>query len=275
MKVEHFGKQILIEEQLDIETDILKFVDDFCKRHQIKYFLYYGSLIGAVRHKGFIPWDDDVDICMLRKDYEQFIKEFQKQSGGKYRIICNKTNPKYPFNFAKVFDSRTVLYEKNFLTSYNGIYIDVFPIDNLPDSAFTQKVLLKKLSFLHNLVGIKIRTRMIRHGIIKTLISDLLYLFLKIVPISTLNNMIENTITKYSSQKNAYVGCLAIGTYLKKERFERVVFNDSIDVPFDRITVAIPDRYEDVLRTLYGDYMKLPPVEQRINRHRASCYWQK
>lgn len=265
----------MLDEQLDIEIDILKYVDDFCKKHQIKYFLYYGSLIGAIRHKGFIPWDDDVDICMLRKDYEKFIKEFQKQSNGKYGIICNKTNSKYPFNFAKVFDSKTVLYEKNFLTSYNGIYIDVFPIDNLPDSMTAQKYQLKKLNLLHNLVGVKIRTRMIRHSIFKTFVSDLLYWSLKIVPISMLNKMIENTITKYSSHKTQYVSCLAIGTYLKKERFERSVFKDSIDVPFEKITVAIPIRYEEVLRTIYGDYMKLPPVEQRINRHGASCYWKK
>ena len=128
-------KTINTEELKKIQVEILDYVDKFCEERNIKYSLYAGTLIGAVRHKGFIPWDDDIDIMMLRSDYERFLKELHEEKDSRYKILDFRYDHSYHYAFAKVIDSKTQLREE-VIDPYDGlgIYIDIFPIDVLPDN---------------------------------------------------------------------------------------------------------------------------------------------
>ena len=102
-------REIGIEELKEIQINILDYVDDFCKRHHIKYFLSGGTLIGAVRHKGYIPWDDDIDICMLRSDWERFVELFSKEKNTDYRVYSHLIEKSFVFPYAKVSYEKTIL----------------------------------------------------------------------------------------------------------------------------------------------------------------------
>ena len=132
-------KYLSMDEIKLIELEILQYIHDFCVKNDIKYFINYGTLIGAVRHKGFIPWDDDIDICMFRKDYEKFIDLFSKDDGI-YKILSLETDDKYYNNFMKVINSKTKIEdERNYKTYDLGIFVDIFPIDSFDDLKLVEK----------------------------------------------------------------------------------------------------------------------------------------
>ena len=132
-------KYLSMDEIKSVELEILKYIHNFCIENDIKYFLNYGTLIGAVRHKGFIPWDDDIDICMFRKDYEKFIDLFSKDDGI-YKILSLETDDKYYNNFMKVINSKTKIEdERNYKTYDLGIFVDIFPIDSFDDLKLVEK----------------------------------------------------------------------------------------------------------------------------------------
>lgn len=274
MKTELIGNRINIDEQKRIELEILSFIVEFCAKNHIKCSIAYGSLIGAIRHGGFIPWDDDIDILMLREDYEKFRSLFLNSNTDKYYLIDGDLEKIYPFPFMKICDKRTILYERNIKYSFNGIYVDIFPLDYLPvdEKKWTSGV--KKLLFLHNLMGVKIRKRLVRSTLVKTVISDILYAFLKIVPLSVLKKAIKLQMQSLSKKQSEYVGNITTGAYITKERFSAQLFNKMIYHQFENISVPIPEEYDTILHQLYGDYMQLPPEEKRVFRHGTECFWQ-
>lgn len=274
MKTKHTGNRINIDEQKRIELEILKFIVEFCNKNDIKCSIAYGSLIGAIRHDGFIPWDDDIDILMLREDYEKFRSLFLNSRMEKYYLIDGDLNKRYPFPFMKICDNRTILYEKNMNYSFNGIYVDIFPLDYLPvnEKKWTNGV--KKLLLLHNLMGVKIRKRLTRSTFVKTVLSDILYVFLKIIPLSVLKKAIKLQIHSLSKEQSEYVGNITTGAYIRKERFDVQLFDKIICHQFENITVPIPEEYDTILHKIYGDYMQLPPEEKRVFRHGTECFWQ-
>ena len=123
--------EIKEEEMKKVQLDILIEVDRFCKENHLRYAIAYGTLIGAIRHHGFIPWDDDIDLLMLREDYERFIQTFNQNNQGPFRVLHQSLNPKFPYEFAKVEDQRYRLIE-NLATTYQmGIAIDIFVLDDI------------------------------------------------------------------------------------------------------------------------------------------------
>lgn len=126
-------KQLTVEDAKQIELEILNYIDTLCKKHNINYIINYGTLIGAVRHEGFIPWDDDIDLSMPREDYQRFINIFQKEK-SKYKLLSLETDKNYFNNFIKITDSTTKIIDtRNTKTYESGIFIDIFPIDRFDD----------------------------------------------------------------------------------------------------------------------------------------------
>ena len=263
-------KKISNKEVKMIQIDILKHVSKFCEDNDIKYFLSGGTLLGAVRHKGYIPWDDDIDIMLLRKDYDKFIKLFNVNS-NKYKVFSNDTDKLYPFPFAKVSDLNTLLKENTNIKYPLGINIDVFPLDILPDNEyesikFYRKVkVLKKIYILKSLKFKKDRT------FIKKAIQCFAYIVLKPISVESIVKKICKISIKYNMKDSRYIGCVVWG-YGMKERMNKGVFNETIKVEFEGDMYNAPIGYDEYLRSLYGDYMKLPSVEKRQTHHEYEAF---
>lgn len=143
------GRQISDEEVRKLELEILIKFAEYCEKYHLRYFLAYGTLIGAIRHKGFIPWDNDVDVVMPRPDYNRFMQLIKDENIGEYFRVLDYHDVK-TFPFAKVVDNRTKLSEKFLITDTLGIYIDVFPMDGLPDDERKRKKIEKRLRYIIN-----------------------------------------------------------------------------------------------------------------------------
>ncbi|BAK48506.1 hypothetical protein CXIVA_25380 [Clostridium sp. SY8519] len=267
-------RKIDIDEQKKMCAQILHYVSDFCEKHGIQYTVAYGTLIGAIRHKGFIPWDDDIDILMTREEYNKFYNLFSKEDTGIYKIVSTENSSEYPFNFMKVHDTRTVLYEENFKKSYYGIYIDIFPLDYVPSDENERLNRISKIQKIYFLEAFKIRKRAKRSNVLKTIISDIVYLFLNFLPASFLCKMIDRMIKQCNdSSDKQYLENIASQTYYKKEKYPAKWFEKTQKMPFEDFEVNVTTEYDNVLKTVYGNYMEFPPVEQQVYRHGTTTYW--
>lgn len=246
------------------ELEILKSFIDVCKKMNLTYFIAYGTAIGAVRHKGFIPWDDDIDVCMPRSDYEIFIKNAKNFLDEKYFIQTIQTDPLYALNFAKLRDSSTTLVEKHVIDIdiNHGVFIDIFPLDGYKKGE--NKILDLRIT------SNPIFAQEDKNKITNTINSFNQKLVYKIA--ETIPNKLKTDLSKLALPKNVlsyenaeYVACLVDSFYIipiKKE-----IFGKGTTLKFEGLDVNLPENYDAYLKSIYGDYMKLPPKEQRKNHH--------
>ena len=265
-------REIGEKELKEIQLEILEFVDDFCKRHHIKYFLTGGTLIGAVRHKGYIPWDDDIDLCMLREDYDRFLQLFIDENDKTFKVYSYSIIKKCPFPFAKVANNKTILRE-NILTPYEiGVNIDIFPLDTIPVEKRSQRILYKKFDLYFGMLQLKELLWSNKRKISKNLIVLISRFLLKVVPHSyILKKICENAII-YKNIESPLCGDLVWG-YGIREITKKENFIKSIEWEFEGRKYPIPIGYDSYLRGVYGDYMKLPPEDKRISHHEFEAYW--
>ena len=253
-----------------IELDMLKAFVNVCAELKLKYFLAGGTLLGAIRHNGFIPWDDDIDVIMPREDYEKFLEKGQALLEKKYFIQNYKTDPEFVLNFTKIRNSETTFIEK---TSKNrninhGIYIDIFPLDGFP----RKKVDYIKTKIFDTLYGYqvdkyffyeeKIKENFFKH-IAKKIFSDMLYRKKSLREIQDKKEKMYKKY-KYTDSENIISYC---GMYGKKEIMPKKYFGEGKKVLFEGIEVIAPQEYDLYLKQFYGDYMKLPPKEQQVTHH--------
>lgn len=265
-------KKIEIKELKEIQVKILDVFVKFCEDNNLKYFLTYGTLLGAIRHKGYIPWDDDIDVSMPRPDYERFIETFNNQESD-YKVIHHTINEKYPIPIAKVYDSRTTLIEQ-FSDKFNvGINIDIFPIDGLPDDKNKAVKHLKKVIFWRNVQNTKNRSIAYKSIWYKNLLVLLLKLPTAFISDIKINKIISKLATTYDYKTSNFVAnCTApdgVHEILEKSK----TYSDQTEVPFEGKTYKAPNGYDNYLKTIYGDYMKFPPLEQQVSEHFSKAYW--
>lgn len=245
---------------LSIVDDIVKICDD----NKIDYYIIGGSLLGAVRHKGFIPWDDDFDIAMKRADYDKFINICrEKLNTDKYFIQTSENELYYAFAFGKIRLKNTVFVEefsKN-VPINNGIFVDVFPIDNLPNSKFKRKIYLIINHILKNAIWIKCGygTEQQRNRIINRILKVAVAPF----SISVIKKMRRNLLYKYDNSITSY-GFLSD---YPNEIIKNKLLNNKRKYKFDDRTYYSILEYDEYLRTLYGNYMVLPPESDRITHY--------
>lgn len=263
-------KEIKNDELRTIQLDILQNVHDFCMKHHIKYTLAYGTLLGAVRHGGYIPWDDDIDIAMLRPDYEKFLNEYKDDI---YKFTECRLDKDVHIGFGKVEDTRTIVIEGG-NTKNLGVSIDVFPIDDLCDTYEDSVAYFK--SFKWNWLLRKVKYREL--SIVKTWTKKMAVSLLKIVclPFSahslTLKN-IEKAI-KHSNPQSKYVGLLCDVNVTVGEIMERSIWDSFQLITFEGREFMAVNGIDAYLRSEYGDYMKLPPKEQQVPKHDFNViYW--
>lgn len=258
------------EELKQIGLDCLLAVHCFCEAHHIMYSLACGTLIGAVRHKGFIPWDDDVDIYMLRDDYNRFLSSF-KDDTGIYRAISLETSKQWRLPYAKVYDSRTYVIEQaNTNSGEMGFGIDVFPIDAAPDSYSEWVRYEKRRVFLQRTFAMKKMVWRKGRSLRKNLFLYAMKTLMLPVSMRRFAEYINRYSQKYNSSPTSYLAENCFGT--PNNRFERSNFLGTVELPFENRLLKAMSGYDNYLRAFYGDYMKLPPVEKQVTHHTVDVY---
>lgn len=264
-------KDITIDQLKQIQLDITQSIHDFCLKNNIRYYLAFGTLLGAVRHKGFIPWDDDIDLMMPRKDYEQFIQSFKHPY---YKVYDCRNDKDYGLPFAKVADTRTLV-EENTAMKNIGINIDIFPIDGLADTMNGATDYLKSLVPIKNKFRMKFLKPSPKNVWWKRIVIRLSKILVMNASLNSMALEINKRILAHPDRQTAFVGTPA-GTdpYAFKNIYERELFDSTITMPFEDRNFLAPIGYDRILRNYYGDYMTPPPSGQRTSPHTLNkIYW--
>lgn len=250
-----------------IELGILLDISRVCQQYGLRFYLAEGSLIGAIRHKGFIPWDDDVDIAMPREDYEKFLKVAPAALGERYEVQHSTTIKNYWSPFIKIrLLSDTHLFRQQHiahLTENNGPLVDIFPLDNVPKlHSFSQTMNRRLIGLYRGAITRKL-------GCVKntSFKGRIISLFSHFVTIDWLHRKLERLHTKYNSPQNGYLVNWASYYPANRETFPREAFGEPLMVPFEGYEMPVPCDYDTVLTTIYGDYMTPPPPEKRVIKH--------
>lgn len=263
-------KTLTLEEIKTIEYDILSEVAAFCDGHEIRYYLACGTLLGAIRHGGFIPWDDDVDIAMPRPDYERFIREYTSST---YTLHDFRIDEAYPYPFAKVSDLRTCLIEETEEPAKLGVYIDIFPIDGLPEDPKQRKEFFKTLEWDRRLLSWKRISRRKKVGFVHKIIQVFSKLALKPVSVQRLVRRYDAHIQRFSYETARSVGHFATMAVWGSDEKPKTIFESAVKHKFERGMFNVPGGYDAYLVIEYGDYMELPPKEQQVSKHSYSVCW--
>ena len=242
-----------------VHQEILDEFNRICNKNKLTYFLVGGTYIGAIRHEGFIPWDDDIDVGMPREDYEKFINISKKELNNKYFLDCFETNPNYFFPYAKIKKNNTIFDEEvlHHLDNHKGIFIDIFPFDNVSKNNFGLR--------MRAILAKAIADAMACKNKIKKLSSSLhpvITFFLLILGKRTLMRWQKKIVTYCKDNNSKYMCDIAFGYGYQKELIERYHVIPTRELPFagKKYSCMKDDVY---LKNIYGDYMQIPPKEKR------------
>lgn len=264
------SRQMRIDEVHALLLEMLCYIDRVCKENNIMYFLSGGTAIGAIREKGFIPWDDDVDIMLPRDEYERLIDVLMRENSRDY-VIHSLREADWDLMYACLIHSKTTGKHDYINYKYLGVTIDILPIDGLPDSlALTKKYYLnlKKTYALYN-ASLRVSFQPNeRHKVAKALMHGVGSL----VGAHRLCEMIDRKARSRRFQDCDHVGCAVLTNYMEKEYFDRKWFDHQVYVSFSGTEMPVMNGYDEYLHALYGDYMKRPE-EKKNPRHHTSYYW--
>lgn len=248
-----------------VDMIILKYFIDVCEENNLNYFMYGGSLIGTVRHQGYVPWDDDIDVIMFRDDFEKLNKIFEKDIDERFRFFNVLNEETYHYTWGRLTLKNTIFREwwGNQVDYTPNIFIDIFILDNIPKNRFKRSIHRWKCYFLNMLTNYSI-IKFENDSKLKEIIQHTVYYMMKILPISTssIKRSCVNEFTKYQYE-NCEEVCDFPSSYIMPVTFK----SDWLPLKkakFEDIEVSIPNNYDKILKLEYGDYMELPPEESRF-----------
>lgn len=239
----------LTEEEIKLyELNILKGFDAYCKKHNIKYYLTYGSLLGAIRHKGFIPWDDDIDVAITRKEYNRLIELTKKEEVGPFYSFKSVETDSWDEPIGKIVDNRTSAYSDNAI----GLWIDIFPLDYYDQKIHDKCFFYRRVLIAKKTKGLKLNSK-------KNIVKLLLKILFFAVPTKYIAKHMSNL--SQGVKEKDYIG----NTVFSGVKKDIISVNDleQCEVEFEGYLFTTYKNYDVYLRQLYGDYMVLPPEEKR------------
>lgn len=252
-----------------LELDMALEVKRICELKNISYFLIAGSLLGAVRHKGFIPWDDDIDIGMLRSDYERFLDACKTElDSEKYFIQTMQNDDGYGHSFGKLRLKGTVFLESmtESASEHHEIFLDIFPFDNVPEGKLARKIHGKSIYIKKHLLWSKMGYDTKPTGKSQKLLYGASGILSKLFTKKGLKKSLEKSLKKYNSKQTSCV--VTNGSYrYEKETLKREWTQDLVEHKFENTTFMGAKDYDGYLTHLYGDYMQLPPEDKRYDKH--------
>lgn len=253
-----------------VQLDILNQFDEYCKINNLKYSLTFGTLLGAIRHKGYIPWDDDIDVMMPRPDYMKFINSFNGAVEN-IRVVSIYNNKNYPYPYAKVENTKTRLIEFSSIKYEIGINIDIFPLDGVPSDNKRFSFYFKKIKFLRNILAIKTIKTSSSRNIYRNSFLILLKIVCAFISYQYIVQRIEKEILKFEYENSEYLMNPCINSKASF-RAHKEIFEHFCLVNFENKQYLAISEYDKYLTILFGDYMKLPPLDQRASHHAYKAY---
>lgn len=242
---------------------ILKAFISVCQKHGLRYYALYGTCLGAVRHQGFIPWDDDIDVGMPRRDYDKFLQIAQEELPSQYFLQNYQTEKEYLQHFSKIRDTNTTFIETDVAHMHmnHGVYIDVYPLDGVPQNKILRKIIFTRLKslqlgiyghYISDTRHLKMRSKIIRQ-VMKSLYTP-----------SQLHRKWHALASRYDYDQSDLV-CY----YGSKSRhlIPREYFGAGIEMKYEDLQMIVPVQYDKFLTIIYGNYMTLPPQEKQVSHH--------
>ena len=264
-------KELTLQELKDIEFEILKLFDAFCKENNITYYLSHGTLLGAIRYKKFIPWDDDVDLLIPREDYNRMLKLFKDTE--RYKLFAFEKNKKYRYPFAKLCDMTTRKVENNANNGIElGVDIDIFPIDAWDDDlekAKAEAAYIQKNMYYLYLTKLK---KPDTTNVIKNIALRIMLLYYKMLGSGHVIKKIEKASNHPENKGSRHLGCKVWCVYGAKGIVPAEAFAEARDIEFEGEMFPAPVDYDTYLSCLYGDYLPEPPKEKQKTHHTFKAY---
>lgn len=273
-------KKITVEEHKEILMNILSHIDHVCRSNKIEYSVSGGTLLGAVRHQGFIPWDDDIDVMLTRSNYEKLLNILKDDEDAQYQLIA-ENEPGYYYCFSKLCDTRTSLKieaAQDRCISWLGVYVDIFPIDEMPQFGSELEEHVAQLRKWQNQMFLSIPgyynySTSLLVKLVKSVVRLPRYLKARLQHSSRgWQTKLIDGLQKYQKAQNGTRGFI-LSEYGARDAVPTKVFDSYDDIEFEHILVRTISDYGAYLKALYGDYMELPPIDQRSPKHAYVPYW--
>lgn len=250
--------------------DILFWFHDFCEKEQLTYYMCYGTFLGAVRHSGFIPWDDDIDICMPRNDYEKCKSIFEKVNNqiDYYYLESPYMDAKdYLYTYNKLYDIRTTMIESTRVNCRRGVFLDIFPLDGAGNTLDDGIKYYKRINCYKNLL--KTRTWTLNSN--NSIIINFAIIAGRMIPSCIFDDKkiakkIDSIAKKRNYNEFNYVGCL-LGPYNNKEVIKRSIFGNPKPYNFEGKCLYGPEQYDEYLTNIYGDWKRIPNDDKKNTEH--------
>lgn len=257
-----------------LELEILLEFDRICRENDIKYQLFAGTLLGAYRHKGFIPWDDDIDVCLLREDYNRLIEVCKKSLDTNYFIQTYDTDINFIRQFAKIRKNNTVYREKvtKDINMHHGIFIDIFPLDKIQPDNIVGKFHLSLVYFLGriNLTRSKYLCSEIDNRVLRY-ISLIMHYTLRALPSSWFNRLQKKTCCIFNNRENITLRSHLTNGHHKNKVNSFAInekdFYNTTEIEFEGYLFPVSRESKKLLKNVFDDFMKLPPLEKQVSHH--------
>lgn len=267
------GKHLLdMQQRKQLALDMAKHLHKVCAEHGLRYFMDYGTLLGAVRHNGFIPWDDDLDVAMPREDFFK-LQDLINKDNTPYQVEFYNNKAQYGYATPKMVDTRTTLIDEKmgYGREVTGVFLDIFIYDGVGNQMRPALAYCACLKILKRMVFLS-RRNFVMESIPKTVLFAIPWVICRLIGVDAINRLLNRLCAKRSFDEDALVACVA-GDHLRRNIFPRQMIEGQVLLPFEDTQLCAPEAYDQYLTQLYGDYMTLPPEDQRIPPHLGQAFW--